>query len=183
MKKLLTSFLTSWLWATKSAHVKNSMRAGGSTGFFYKYALTENMALEADMMFRYRSMGIQNLTTGEKGNFRYLTIDVPLYFLHQAEIEQQTLYFGGGAFTSYGLVSSYKTDTRSVNPYKKDLTSGKAMMNRWDYGFVFIVGFEAKNHLQINFNFQMGLRNMLDDSFENVTMISGLVSVGVGYRF
>jgi len=171
------------LLVTQSTNLKSSMRAGGSAGFFYKYAITENIGAQADMMFRYRSSGIENLAKGEKANYRYLTVDVPLYFLHQAVIDEQSLYFGGGPFASCGLVSHYKSDTRNVNPFKKDPTTGRPMMNRWDLGFAFIIGYEAKNRLQFNFNFQMGFRNMFDDSFENIWMDAVLVSLGVGYRF
>jgi hypothetical protein len=48
------------LMVTQSTNLKSSMRAGGSAGFFYKYALTENIGAQADMMFRYRSSGIEN---------------------------------------------------------------------------------------------------------------------------
>ena len=35
----------------------------------------------------------------------------------------------------------------------------------------------------ININYQLGFRNMFDESFENVELFTQLVSWGVGYRF
>jgi hypothetical protein len=171
------------LMISQSANLKSSMRAGGSAGFFYKYAYRDNLAVEADMMFRYRSSGIQNLTTNETADYRYITVELPVYFIHQGEIDRQSFYFGGGAFASYGLFSHYKSDVRRINPYKKDKTGSKPMMNRWDYGAAFIIGFETKCNLQINFNYQIGFNNLFDKSFEDIAMDAVLVGLGVGYRF
>jgi hypothetical protein len=173
----------SGLMISQSVNLKSSMKAGGSAGFFYKYTFREIRAVEADLMFHYRTSKMTNQTTGETADYRYFGIELPLYSLLQADIDNRKLYFGLGPLVSFGLFSHNETDTRRINLYKKDTASGRAAVRRWDFGIGFIIGYEMECNLQINFNFQMGLRNMLDDSFENVTMISGLVSLGVGYRF
>jgi hypothetical protein len=170
-------------WINQSTNLKSSMKAGGSAGFFYKYAYRENAAIQADMMFRYRSSVIKHQTTGETADYRYFGIELPVYALHQAEIDNQTVYFGVGAFASFGLQSRYKSNTQSIDLYKKDQSGDKSILHRWDFGIGFIIGYEMKCRLQINFNYQMGFRNLVDDGFENVNMISALGSLGVGYRF
>ena len=167
----------------ENTNVKSSVKAGGSTGFFYKCALWEIAVIEADILFSYHATGIKNLTTGETANYNFLVIDLPLYFMRQVEIENRLLYFGIGPFVSFGMFGNYKSDTRSVNPYKKHQANGRASINRWDWGVSFIIGYELECKLQFNLNHQLGFRNLFDESFEKIDMVSHLFSLGVGYRF
>jgi len=173
----------SGLLFSQSTNLKSSMKAGGSAGFFYKYAYLENRAVEADMIFHFRTSKLKNETTAETANYHYFGIELPLYALVQADIDNRKLYFGLGPLVSFGLFSHNETETRRINLYKKDPTGDRPTIRRWNFGAGFIIGYETKNRLQFNFNFQMGLRNMFDASYENVELFSGLVSLGVGYRF
>jgi len=159
------------------------MKVGGSAGFFYKYAHTENRAIQTDIMFRYLTSEFKNQSTGETADYRYFGIELPVYLMLQAEIDNQTLYLGMGPFTSFGISSYYKSTFRSIELYEEDPISGKATMNRWDYGVGFIIGYELKCRLQFNFNYHLGFRNMVGGGFEDMDMISQLVGLGVGYRF
>ena len=166
-----------------TSHLKSSMRASVSAGFFYKYTWDDNAGLQADMLFRYRTSEIKNLTTGETGDYRYCGIELPVYHILQIDVKQNLLYIGMGSFASFGLFSRYETGTRSTDLYKKDPTSGKTMLYHWNFGTDFILGYELECKLQFNFNFQLGLRNLFDKSFGNVWMNSLLISLGAGYRF
>jgi len=171
-------------WVNQSTHLKSNMKVGGSAGFFYKYALAlHNRAIQTDILFRFLSSEFKNQSTGETADYRYFGIELPVYFMMQAEIDDQTLYLGIGPFASFGLSSYYQSPFRRIELYEEDPVSGKATMRRWDYGVGFIIGYEMKCRLQFNFNYQMGFRNMVGDGFENIDMISQLVSLGVGYRF
>ena len=94
-------------WVNTSTHLKSSMKAGGSAGFFFKYAHTENRAIETDLMFRYCTSEFKNRDTGETADYRYFGIELPVYFMLQAEIDNQTLYLGLGPFVSFGFFSYY----------------------------------------------------------------------------
>ena len=76
-------------WINQSTHLKSSMKAGGSAGFFYKYTL-HNRAIETDIMFRYLTSEFKNRDTGETADYRYFGIELPVYFMLQAEIDNQT---------------------------------------------------------------------------------------------
>ena len=157
--------------------------SSGSAGFFYKYAFLENRAVEADLMFHYRTSKMKNKTTGETADYRYFGIVLPLYSMLQADIDNRKLYFGLGPLVSFGLFSHNETETRRINLYKKDIDSGRTAVRRWDFGAGIIIGYETKCNLQLNFNYQLGFRNMFDESFQNVELFSQLISWGVGYRF
>ena len=170
-------------WINEATHLKSSIKTGGSAGFFYKHTRHENRAIEVDLVFRYRTSEIERQTTGEKGDYSYFGIELPLFSTIQAEIDNQIIYLGLGPFASYGMFSRYLSDNQNYNLYKKNQSGDKSIMHRWDFGVGFIVGFELKCRLQFNLNYQMGVRNLVDEGFEGVNMISQLVSFGVGYRF
>jgi len=173
----------STFWASQSANLNSKHGTGGAAGFFYNYTYRENAAIQADVMFRYRSSKMEYQTTGETTDFSYFGIDLPVYLLRQAVIDDQKLYFGVGPFASYGFRSRFKSDAHEIDPYKTDPAAGDAMLRRLDLGFALIIGYETRYRLQFNFNYQLGLRNILQDGFENASMISQLISLGAGYRF
>ncbi|MDR2145096.1 MAG: PorT family protein [Tannerella sp.] len=170
-------------YVNDTCNLTSSMKAGGSAGFFYKYVYAENTAIEIDVMFHYRTSKIKNRTTGETAEYRYHGIELPVYSIKQIDAGQGLLYLGVGSFASVGFFSRYEAADRMIDLYKKDRTNGKTMMYRWDFGAGFIIGYELKCHLQFNFNYQLGFRNMFDESFGNVWMSSNLIGLGVGYRF
>jgi len=170
-------------WITQSTHVKSSMKAGGSAGFFYKYKWRENKAVQTDMMFRFRRSEFYNQNTGEMADYRYFGIEIPVYSMLQAEIDNQILYLGIGPFASFGLFSRYESAQRCIDLYQKDPISDKELMYRWDCGVGLFIGYELRCRLQFNFNYHLGVRNVFSNGFENVTMISQLNCLGVGYRF
>jgi len=173
----------SGLLISQSVNLKSSMKVGSSAGFFYKYAFLENRAVEADMMLHFRTSKMKNKTTGETGVYHYFGIELPLYVLIQADFDDRTLYIGMGPLVSFGLFSHNETETRRINLYKKDPTGDRPTIRRWNFGAGIIIGYETKCNLQFNFNYQLGFRNMFDESFQNVELFSQLISLGVGYRF
>jgi len=170
-------------WINQSTHVKNSMKTGGSAGFFYKYKWREYRVLQMDMMFRYRTSEFKNHDTGETADYSYFGIEIPVYSMLQAEIDNQIIYVGLGPFASVGICSRSRSNDRSINLYQKDPTYNKTPIHRWNFGAAFIIGYELQCRLQFNFNYQLGFRNMAGEVFENVDMISQMFGLGVGYRF
>ena len=169
-------------FAVKTTHLKSSINVGGSAGLFYKYT-RHNRAIETDVMFRYLTSKFKNLDTGETADYRYIGIALPVYFLMQADIDNQSLYLGMGPFASYGMSGYYKSNNQRIDLYSENPINGKAKMRRWDFGAGFITGYELKCRLQFNLNFQIGFRNMIKNGFESDELMSVLLGLGVGYRF
>jgi len=167
----------------KSTNLNSSMNVGSSTGFFCKYKWYENRVLEMDVMFRYLTSKFKNQSTSETADFSYFGIEIPVYSMLQADIGDQILYVGLGPFASFGLFSRYESAQRCIDLYHEDPVSRKATMLRWDFGVGLIIGYELKCKLQFNYNYHLGFRNLMNDGFENVIMVSQLNSFGVGYRF
>ena len=134
-------------------------------------------------MLRYKTSEFKNISVDETADYHYFGIEIPVYSLLQIDIGEQILYFGIGTFASFGLVSNYESAHRHIDLYLKDSISGKTMMRRCDFGMGFKAGYELKSRLQFNFSCQIGFRNIVNDWFENVNMISQTFNFGVGYRF
>ena len=175
--------LSDFFGLTQTSDIKIRKKAGGSAGLFCKYQWLENRVVEMDMMFRYRTSELKNKSTGETADYSYFGIELPLYSLVQVEIDNQTVFVGLGPFVSFGLQSHYRYGNCNINLYRKDPVNSKSPVRRWDFGVGFLIGYELKCRLQFNFNYQLGLRNIAGDVFENTGMISQLVSLGTGYRF
>ncbi len=135
------------------------------------------------MMFHYQTSGIEDSNTGNKSDYHYVGMEMPVYGMMQAELESSMLYLGFGPFASVGLMSRYETDGHSIDPYKKSRASGRAMMHRWDFGIGFIFGYELGLGLQFNVNYHLGFRNMLNAGSDKTTMTPQMFGAGVGYRF
>jgi hypothetical protein len=166
----------------QSAHLESSIKAGSSAGIFYTYKYNENRAVETDIMFHYSASEIYSRDTGETADYSCLSIELPLYAMIQADIDNRSLYLGIGPFASLGLYSRYKSEICCINLYENKQNTGKPTIRRFDFGAGFILGYELKCSIQFNFNFKLGFRNLLDTNYENGEMISRMVSFGVGYR-
>jgi len=159
------------------------MKAGYAAGFFYNYLWRETAGIQADMLFRFRSSTIESKEGGEKADFSYYGIELPVYFMQKIEIDDYFALLGIGPYASYGLQSRLKSPHQNIDPYKIDPLSEKSKMHRWDFGVGFIIGYELKSGLQFNFNYLMGFRNLVNDGFEGSNMIANSLGFGVGYRF
>ncbi|MCL2041892.1 MAG: PorT family protein [Bacteroidales bacterium] len=88
---------------------------------------------------------------------------------------------GAGPYVGLGLDAIQSPD--NVDLYKKDKTTDKAAMHRWDFGLGVMVGYEFGIGISINAGYQAGLINTLSAEKEDRTMKNQTVSLGVGYRF
>jgi hypothetical protein len=164
---------------SESSNLKYSHKAGFSAGLLYRYGWRENRALEADMILRYSDLNMKDKTTGESADYRYFGVEIPAYHIMYADIDENILYMGIGQFVSYGLFKRY----RSGQNGKKQFPTAKDEIYRWNLGLALIVGYETKSRLQFFFNYNMGFLNMVEPEFENINMLTQLISLGVGYRF
>ena len=99
-------------------------------------------------------------------------------------MRENNVMFGlrDGLFTSFGIISRFKSEKLRLDPYKKSTTNNKAILYRWNYGVGLILGYELASGLQFNLNYQLGFRNVIDDS-DRGSMITRLMELGIGYRF
>jgi hypothetical protein len=154
-----------------------SMLAGG----FLKLE-SRGFALQYELLIRYRSSEVEDTVMQTKTNYQYWGIELPIYAMGQIQTKAGKIFIGAGPYVSFGIDA--KQDPGNVNLYRKDNTTGKAIMHRWDFGLGTMLGFEFNNGISINAGcYQGGLINVLSDEKRNRSMKNQAVNFGIGYKF
>lgn len=163
----------------KDMDAESSMKVGASLGGFVKIDFNEYFALQPELMFSYKGSKMKEKSTGEKDNFEYWGVQIPVYAVGQMQLGTGRGYVGLGPYVEYGFSAKFKDADTDL--YKKH--DGEKYMNRFDFGLGCMVGYEFPNRIQINASYQMGLIDLLDAQKDNSTLRSQYLSLGVGYRF
>ena len=149
---------------------------GGSAGGFMKYDFGNWFALQADLMFRYRTADLESKATGSTSGFRSYHFELPLFAIFQLEVGNGKLYAGIGPYAGYGLSAK----TGSTDMYKKD-AAGSRPMRPFNYGAAAMLGYEFAKHWQVNASY---LSEYGIGSIGDITSSRGhTLSIGLGYRF
>ena len=159
---------------------QSNMKYGASAGVFMKIE-SRSFALQYELLLRYRVYGLENKSKQTPTDYKYWGLEFPIYWMGQIKAGSGKFFIGAGPFVSFGLDA--KQDPDNVDLYRKDETSGKSIMQRWDFGLGAIAGYEFKNGISINVGYQAGLINMLSAEKDNSTMKNQTVGLGIGYKF
>ncbi len=156
---------------------KSTMKIGPNLGGFVKFDVTENFAIQPELMFSYRQSKME--TGAVEDDFRQWGMQIPVYLLGQSYSHTGRFYVGVGPYVGLGFDARYKD--ADVNLYEE--VGGKTPMNRWDFGLGALIGYEFTNRVQINAGYQIGFVDQLDALKDAATMRTQTVSLGIGYRF
>ncbi|WP_436416555.1 porin family protein [Petrimonas sp.] len=156
---------------------KSTMKLGPNLGAFVKFDVTENFAIQPELMFSYRQSKME--TGNVEDDFRQWGMQIPVYLLGQTTNHNGRFFGGVGPYLGLGFDARYKD--ADVDLYKE--VAGVTPMNRWDFGVGALVGYEFNNGVQINAGYQIGLVDQLDALKDDATMRTQTVSLGIGYRF
>jgi outer membrane protein W len=155
--------------------LKSKAKAGVSLGVFMRSDVTENFAIQPELLFHYKSS--DSHVAKFSPHFQYWGLEVPVYALGQWHTGNTgRFYAGAGPYLGVGLKSRMEIDK------KADLFKNKEMQ-RLDVGAGLLVGYEFASGLQVNAGYKRGFLNALDKDRGNVKMFPQTVSVGLGYRF
>lgn len=157
------------------------MKAGPNLGGFMKIDLHENFAIQPELSFFYRTSKIKK-EGAKNDNFEQWGMQIPIYAIGQTNLGNGRFYGGVGPFVGLGFDAKRKIkDADNIDLYKK--VNGDKEMNRWDFGFGALLGYELNNKFQINAAYQVGVINQLDRLKDDAKLRSQVVSLGLGYRF
>jgi outer membrane protein W len=155
--------------------LKSKMRTGASLGVFMKSDVTENFAIQPELLFHYKTSVSRAAPISP--TFKYWGLEVPVYALGQWHTGSNGRFYAGvGPYVGVGLKSKLELDK------KADLFKTKEMQ-RLDVGAGLLVGYEFASGLQINAGYKRGFLNALDRDRGNMKMFPKTLSVGLGYRF
>ena len=154
-----------------------SMLAGG----FLKLE-SRGFALQYELLVRYRSSEMEDTIMQNRTTYQYWGLELPIYIMGQIHTKAGEIFIGAGPYLGFGIDA--KQDPENVNLYRKDNTTGKAMMQRWDFGVGTMLGFEFNNGISLNIGcYQGGLVNVLSAEKDSRSMKNQVINFGVGYKF
>lgn len=166
----------SGLLLKKAPDAKSKLGFGASVGGFTKIELTENFAIQPELLLQLRNSKLESKSTKAKSDYQYFGLQLPVYALGQFNLGTGKFYAGAGPYIGYGLSAKQKLSGDKINLYKE-----KAM-KRFDFGAGALVGYEFSNKIQINAGYKMGFVD-LNKAKEGSKIRNHELSLGVGYRF
>lgn len=146
---------------------------GGNMGLFLKTNLTNNLAIQVELLGQYRNAEFTILD--KEQTLTNWNIEVPAYIMGQFSMGNGRFFFGAGPYGIAGI-SATMADT---DMYAED--NGMLTLSRWNLGVGMIVGIELGCGLQLNVNYKYGMFN--SNISENGNFVENTATVGLGYRF
>lgn len=157
---------------------KSKFGVGASAGGFVKFDISNNFAIQEDIMFSYISSELTQ--NGIKDTYEALALDVPIYAMGQwRTLSGGRIYVGVGPYARVGISAKMKDSDEDL--YKK--VNGEVPMTRIVAGGAAQIGYEFISGLQVNISYKIGLTNALDAGKDDHKMNPQTVSLGIGYHF
>jgi hypothetical protein len=154
---------------------------GANLGGFSKIDISENFAIQPELLFHFKSSKVEGMEGMANDNFHYWGMEFPVYALSQWNTVDGGRFFAGvGPYIGLGL--SAKMDRADFDLYEK-IIDDESMFRRFDFGFGALFGFEFSNRIQINASYKLGVLNMMDAGRDDARILPHTFSLGVGYRF
>ena len=157
---------------------KSELGFGGTFGGFIKIDLSENFAIQEDILFSYSSSKLKQNRIED--TYEYFGIEVPIYFMGQWKTASGGRFYGG-AGPYFGIGIQAKLKDSDIDLYKKQ-DGNEPFLKRVNFGAATQVGYELPNGLLFNASYKIGL-NALDAGKDDSKMLPQTVSLGLGYRF
>ena len=146
---------------------------GGNAGLFLKTNLTNNLAIQVELLGQYRNAEFTILD--KKQTLTNWNIEVPAYIMGQFAMGSGRFFFGAGPYGIAGISATMG----DVDMY--DENNGMFTLSRWNLGVGMIVGVELGCGLQLNVNYKYGMFN--SNISENGNFVDNTATIGLGYRF
>ena len=159
---------------------QSNSKFGASAGIFLKLE-SRNFALQYELALRYRTCEVENNAEQTQTDYQYWGLELPIYLMGQIKAGSGKFFIGAGPYVSLGLDA--KQTPGNVDLYKKDKTTGKSIMHRWDFGLGAMAGYEFKSGISFFAGYQAGLINLLRAEKNSMSMKNQTVGLGIGYKF
>lgn len=151
-----------------------SFKPGAAIGGFAKIELSENFALQPELLFNYTETKLKS--EGERLRFKYAAVEVPVYALGQFKAGNGKVFAGVGPHIGYG----FSIDSRTEKLPAGDPKENKIELDHFYMGGSTIVGYEFASKISVHAGYQMSF-DLNSDAGSNVK--TQTISLGIGYRF
>jgi hypothetical protein len=130
---------------------------------------------------------------------RLTYLELPVYLISNANLNQTNLFYGFGPYLSYGLHGKITTDitgrndvsitdnmkwNKSYDYVKSDLVKsyGYTNLKRLDFGIGTMAGITVRNFM-LTASYKYGLSNIMWEYFQDEKMANSSLSISIGYFF
>jgi hypothetical protein len=166
---------------TDNPNLRSKVKFGLSFGGFMTVYFSEHFALQCELLCSYKISELRNKTKSENTNYSYWGLELPIYAIGQLQLGKGRGFIGIGPYISTGLSLVSKSD--NANLYKKNKITNERMMNRWDVGIGFMLGYEFEKGISLHAGYQLGFVNMVSAQKDDYSMTNLAVSLGIAYKF
>lgn len=170
------------------------MRFGGQFGVLAQFELTENLALQPEVMYSTMGYKVEEEGAATKTKLNYLQI--PVNVMYKFGSGSAKPYITVGPYIGYALNGKYETEPLDdlldeynfkqlyVEPEKADIKFGDEFgeMKRLDFGVGIGAGVELE-HFQFGVNYSLGLANIMGGGDSDNSIKNSLFSVSAAFLF
>ncbi len=159
--------------------VESKLGFGASLGGFAKFDLTENFAVQPELLFHFKNSTTES--GNDEDNFHYWGAEIPVYALGQWNCGNGKFLAGVGPYVALGFNAEY--DDSDFDLYEEIGNTDESTLRRFDFGFGATLGYEFGNGIQINAGYKLGVLDAMDAGRNDASMLPQTISLGLGYRF
>jgi hypothetical protein len=163
--------------------VESKFGAGVSVGGYTKIEITENFALQPEILLHYKNSKMEVKSPKSETDYQFFGVELPVYAVGQMSLGNGKGFIGAGPFVGFGIDARYRASGMDDRELYKEYGGAKSDLQRWDFGVGAMLGYEFGNRLQIVGSWKIGVINALNANKDNASMLNNTFSLGLGYRF
>ncbi|WP_392471110.1 porin family protein [Sphingobacterium cellulitidis] len=127
----------------------------------------------------------QSSTTTNKSDLNLMSIEIPVNAVYYVPVGNGDIFLSAGPYLGYNISGKIKNSSSNSNTTRSEdvsFSGDNKMMNRWDAGINFAVGYKLTNGLLIQAGYGLGLSN-LNASENSKKFSTRTMNFGIGYQF
>lgn len=127
----------------------------------------------------------ESSTATQKSDLNLMSIEIPVNAVYYVPVGNGDIFLSAGPYLGYNISGKIKNSTLNSNSTRSEdisFSGNNKMMNRWDAGINFAVGYKLSNGLLIQAGYGLGLSN-LNASENSKKFSTRTMNFGIGYQF
>lgn len=127
----------------------------------------------------------QTATDLQTSSLNVMSIEIPVNAVYYIPVGTGDVFLSAGPYLGYNLSGKLKNSTRNsktAGSRDVEFSGNNKMMNRWDAGVNFAVGYKLSNGFLIQAGYGLGISN-LNAASKSKDFSSRTLNFGVGFQF
>lgn len=167
------------VYAQETISQEDNMRAGFNLGLYISQAISENMGIETALVYDTKGY-VSKYDDAWHMTERFKTHYIDLYPFslryYYALDNKQSLYGKTGPMIGLGLFGM-QSQSDENGYYEQEIDWNKLELERVDFAWNFSLGYDFNKALQAEIGYDMGLRNITDNTNEYLTLRNNCIKI------